>query len=105
MEKTSSKPHPATLIRDLGLTDGIGTETFRGETRLIEALGNLYTMSQCTTGSAIRALHWSLETGVDELEKILGVPGRYPHLKELVVSVHGTNNNFDVGLVSIDASR
>jgi hypothetical protein len=89
----------------LGLTDGIAIKTFSGETKLIKALENLHNMSRCTMGSAIRALHWSLETGVDELGKILGVPGRYPHLKELVVSVNGTNKNFNVSPVCIYASK
>jgi hypothetical protein len=89
----------------LGLTNGIGIEAFSGETKLIKAFKNLEFSSRRSAGSALRTLHWSLATGVDELGNILGAPGKFPHLKELVVSADGTNKNFNVGLVCIDTSR
>ncbi|KAJ6593399.1 hypothetical protein B0H19DRAFT_1246176 [Mycena capillaripes] len=95
-DKTSLKLHPATLIRDLGLTstDGAGTRVFLGETRLlIKALKNLELTPLSTSG--LRALHWSLGAGVDELGRILGAPGNFPHLRELIVSSDGSNHNFN----------
>ncbi|KAJ6554589.1 hypothetical protein B0H19DRAFT_1154165 [Mycena capillaripes] len=90
-EKTSLKPHPATLIRDLGLTDGVDAQAFKGKTKsLTKALKNLE-----FAFLGLRVLHWSLTAGVDELGKILGAPGKFPQLKELAVSCDGSNNNFN----------
>ncbi|KAJ6593351.1 hypothetical protein B0H19DRAFT_1224894 [Mycena capillaripes] len=100
-DKTSSKPHPATLIRDLGLTDGVDAQAFKETKSLIKALKNLE-----STSLGLRVLHWSLAAGVDELGKILGAPGKFPQLKELFVSCDGSNNNFNVSLsITIHASR
>ncbi|KAJ7935245.1 hypothetical protein B0H13DRAFT_2473257 [Mycena leptocephala] len=80
----SSKPHPATLIRHLGLKERAGTQHPEQKTKnLIKAFKNLELSSRRSAGSALRTLHWSLATGVDELGKILG---KFRHLKELVVS-------------------
>jgi hypothetical protein len=78
----------------LGLKEGAGTQHPEQKTKnLIQAFKNL--SSRRSAGSALRTLHWSLATGVDELGKILG---KFRHLKELIVSTDGTNNNFNVGL-------
>ncbi|KAJ7747719.1 hypothetical protein B0H16DRAFT_1554315 [Mycena metata] len=45
--------------------------------------------------SVLRVLHWDLAAGLDDLGRIMGVPGRFPNLRELVVSTTGTNNNFN----------
>ncbi|KAJ7032769.1 hypothetical protein C8F04DRAFT_646078 [Mycena alexandri] len=46
-------------------------------------------------GSVLRVLHWDLPAGLDDLGRIMGVPGRFPNLRELAVSTTGTNNNFN----------
>ncbi|KAJ7270106.1 hypothetical protein B0H12DRAFT_1094572 [Mycena haematopus] len=81
-----SKPHPALLVRDLGLVDD-GT-ILNSPAAMNKALKRLH------FAEGLRALHWTLASGVDELGKIFGAPGRFPHLKELAVSCKGTNNNF-----------
>ncbi|KAJ7655689.1 hypothetical protein DFH06DRAFT_1132775 [Mycena polygramma] len=89
-EKTSSKPHPATMIRHLGLKDGVGSQSFKGESEsLLTALKNLEL--SCVPTKGLCVLHWSLAAGV----------GKFPHLKELVVSCDGTNKNFDTKFVHI----
>ncbi|KAJ7655685.1 hypothetical protein DFH06DRAFT_1200721 [Mycena polygramma] len=93
-EKTPLSPHPATLIRDLGLKDGVGTEKFKGKSKsLVKAFKSLELTALSPRG--LRVLHWSLAVGVDELGKVLGAPGKFPHLKELMVSSDGTNKNYN----------
>ncbi|KAJ7350671.1 hypothetical protein DFH08DRAFT_1078827 [Mycena albidolilacea] len=88
------KPHPAlaALIRDLGLVEGAADQTFRDKPKLLKTLSQL-------EAAQVRTLHWSLAAGVDDLVRILGAPGRFPYLKELVVSCDGTNKNFNFVLV------
>ncbi|KAJ7188824.1 hypothetical protein C8R46DRAFT_1243968 [Mycena filopes] len=88
----SWKPHPASLIRQLGLTHhhrwtipGIPFVAFQ-EKILTKALRNLDLMSPPVIGSNLHVLHWTLPFAVDELGGILGGPGKFPHLKELKVS-------------------
>ncbi|KAJ6590030.1 hypothetical protein DFH09DRAFT_1307484 [Mycena vulgaris] len=98
----SWKPHPATLIRKLGLK-GVCRGGFRNKPTAdenqasLKALRNLYPLAldDLIRGSALRALHWNLEAGIDELGKILAAPGAFPNLKELIVSSKGCNNNFN----------
>ncbi|KAJ7032760.1 hypothetical protein C8F04DRAFT_1396418 [Mycena alexandri] len=90
----SWKPHPVSLIRSLGLIDGDGTDKFKDKAKATRALKNLGFSSPHTKCCVLSVLHWSLEAGVDELGSILGPPGNFPYLKELIVSSHGTNNNF-----------
>ncbi|KAJ7697780.1 hypothetical protein B0H16DRAFT_818533, partial [Mycena metata] len=91
----SWKPHPVSLIRSLGLMDGDGTDKSKDKAKATRALKNLAFGSPHTRGSVLRALHWSLEAGVNELGSVLGPPGNFPHLRELVVSSKGRNNNFN----------
>ncbi|KAJ7496741.1 hypothetical protein FB451DRAFT_1208649 [Mycena latifolia] len=92
------KPHPATLISRLGLSDGgrfPTSQTIKADTSAsINGLKNLSALSP-TRQSALRILHWHLAAGVDELGKILGAPGNFSNIKELVVSANGFNNNFN----------
>ncbi|KAJ6491710.1 hypothetical protein C8R47DRAFT_1070718 [Mycena vitilis] len=93
-EKTQLSPHPATLIRHLGLKDGVGPAKFKGKPKLlVKAFKSLELTALSPRG--LRVLHWSLAVGVDELGKVLGAPGKFPHLRELVVSSDGTNKNFN----------
>ncbi|KAJ7807853.1 hypothetical protein B0H14DRAFT_3763738 [Mycena olivaceomarginata] len=88
-------PHPAlaTLVRDLGLVGGAGELVLREKPKLLK------TLSQLAIAQRLRSLRWSLAAGVDDLGRILGTPGRFPHLKELDVSCNGTNNNFNFALI------
>lgn len=101
VQKPCWKPHPALLIRKLGLTGGSSQNTTEAQNH--DSLRNMYRLiprAECTSGSALRVLHWNLEAGLDDLGQILGVPGHFPHLRELVVSSNGNNNNFNVSLTS-----
>ncbi|KAF7350990.1 hypothetical protein MSAN_01661200 [Mycena sanguinolenta] len=85
----SGRPHPALLVRELGLTDTPGSPTIlNSSTTISKALKRLHLAEE------LQVLHWSLAAGVDDLGKIFGGPGRFPHLRELAVSCKGTNNNF-----------
>jgi hypothetical protein len=79
------------------LVEGAADQTFRDKPKLLKTLSQL-------EAAQIRTLHWSLAAGVDDLVRILGAPGRFPHLKELVVSCDGTNKNFNVRLRRVDTS-
>ncbi|KAJ7876047.1 hypothetical protein B0H14DRAFT_3436718 [Mycena olivaceomarginata] len=74
------------------LVEGTADQTFRDKPKLLKTLSQL-------EAAQVRTLHWSLAAGVDDLVRILGAPGRFPHLKELVVSCDGTNKNFNFVLV------
>ncbi|KAJ7188815.1 hypothetical protein C8R46DRAFT_30607 [Mycena filopes] len=101
-QRSNSQPHPAARIRQLRLTDAgrfPGRDTIELERApVIRLLRNMWAGpqgQQLTNGSVLRALHWHLAAGLDDLGRILGVPGRFPNLNELVVSTSGTNNNFN----------
>ncbi|KAF7350987.1 hypothetical protein MSAN_01660900 [Mycena sanguinolenta] len=85
----SGKPHPALLVRELGLVDTVGSRTIFNASMISKALNRLH------LAEGLRALHWSLAAGVDDLGKIFGAPDRFPHFRELTVSCKGTNNNFN----------
>ncbi|KAJ6589992.1 hypothetical protein DFH09DRAFT_1140602 [Mycena vulgaris] len=74
-------------------------ETRKVETQAsINALNNIHplaVLSERTPGSLLRALHWNLAAGLDELGRILGAAGKFPNLKELIVTSNGTNRNFN----------
>ncbi|KAJ7503073.1 hypothetical protein B0H11DRAFT_1987692 [Mycena galericulata] len=89
--------HPATLIRKLGLT---GNAYGASEVQTQAAVGVLRKLTSLARGSAVRALHWDMAAGLDELGRILGAPGQFPNLTELIVKSYATNTNFNV---SIDA--
>lgn len=106
----SWKPHPATLIRQLGLTN-VEHSRFR-PTQISKAqvqvstdsLKNLYRLApqdEFTRGSVLRSLHWGLAAGLDELGQILGTQGHFPKLRELSVVSNGTNNNFNVSAILV----
>ncbi|KAF8150470.1 hypothetical protein K438DRAFT_1943603 [Mycena galopus ATCC 62051] len=81
--------HPALLVRDLGIVDEISHQTLNAA-KVTKALHRLHLAKN------LRALHWTLADGVDELGKIFGAPGRFPCLRELVVSLSGTEiDNFN----------
>ncbi|KAJ7188784.1 hypothetical protein C8R46DRAFT_1341455 [Mycena filopes] len=100
-QTSNSQPHPAARIRQLRLTDGDeyrSPDEIKSERQpIIQLLRNMYIgpQGQLTNGSSLRALHWHLAAGLDDLGRIVGVPGRFPNLKELVISTTGTNNNFN----------
>ncbi|KAJ6533988.1 hypothetical protein DFH09DRAFT_1284268 [Mycena vulgaris] len=101
-QPSSWKPRPATLIRHLGMTNGgprvaqtIDPEIWEASVNALRNLAEL-TLGERTRGSALRVLHWHLPAGIDELGKILGFPGHFPNLKELVVFADGTNENFNI---------
>ncbi|KAJ7125239.1 hypothetical protein C8R44DRAFT_782672 [Mycena epipterygia] len=91
------KPHPATLIRQLGITSpGHWNQTPSPASVL--ALNNIYDLIPLTDrarGAALRVLHWHLECSLDDLGQTLGAPGHFPNLRELVISSIGKNNNFN----------
>ncbi|KAJ6590035.1 hypothetical protein DFH09DRAFT_1307489 [Mycena vulgaris] len=98
----SWKPHPATLIRQLGLKDGRrggfqNKPTADENQASLKTLRNMYPLAlgDPIRGSALRVLHWNLEASIDELGKILGAPGKFPNIKELIVSCKGFNTNFN----------
>ncbi|KAJ6590063.1 hypothetical protein DFH09DRAFT_1359079 [Mycena vulgaris] len=98
----SWKPHPATLIRQLGLNDGrrgcFWVEPTADENQTsLNALRTMYPLAlgDHIRGSALRVLHWNLQASIDELGKILGAPGKFPNTKELIVSSKGFNSNFN----------
>ncbi|KAJ6590033.1 hypothetical protein DFH09DRAFT_220963 [Mycena vulgaris] len=98
----SWKPHPATLIRQLGLNDGRrggfhNKPTAEENQASLKALRNIYPLAlgDPIRGSALRVLHWNLDASIDELGKILGTPGKFPNIKELIVSCKGFNTNFN----------
>ncbi|KAJ6497518.1 hypothetical protein C8R45DRAFT_129589 [Mycena sanguinolenta] len=85
----SGQPHPALLVRELGLVDTVGSEIILDSSTISKALKRLH------LAEGLRTLEWTLAAGVDDLGKIFGAPGRFPHLRELVVSCKGKNNNFN----------
>ncbi|KAJ7188818.1 hypothetical protein C8R46DRAFT_1055852 [Mycena filopes] len=87
----SRKPHPVSMIRSLGLIDGDENHKFNDKAKVKRALRHLVLPSP---HSALSVVHWSLEAGIDELGSLLGLPGNFPRLRELVVSSKGNNNNF-----------
>ncbi|KAJ7503072.1 hypothetical protein B0H11DRAFT_1987691 [Mycena galericulata] len=98
----SWKPHPAALIQQLGLTDGghfrkLETTNLAKMQSSINALNNICKLSLADrpNGSALRVLDWRVAAGLDELGKILGAPGQFSNLRELLVTSNGTNNNFN----------
>ncbi|KAJ6521333.1 hypothetical protein B0H19DRAFT_1204009 [Mycena capillaripes] len=87
-------------IQRLGLTGASrGLDTIKAQSKAAtDALRNMYRLipgAESTSGAVLRAISWDLAAGLDELGAILGAPGHYPNLKELVVSTSGTNNNFN----------
>ncbi|KAK7057676.1 hypothetical protein R3P38DRAFT_2433018, partial [Favolaschia claudopus] len=98
LESTSiTKPshnhlHPASLIKQLGLVDRYGHEYLRDKHEIFEIFRAL---EQPALAEGLRTLHWSLVAGIDELGRIMGVAGKFPHLKELSVSSRGNLNNFN----------
>ncbi|KAJ7736929.1 hypothetical protein B0H16DRAFT_1573139 [Mycena metata] len=93
--------HPAARIQQLSLTDDPGSRTSAAiksqRQAVVDFLMNMYTGPNglVMNGSVLRVLHWDLAAGLDDLGRIMGVPGRFPNLRELVVSTTGTNNNFN----------
>ncbi|KAF8150466.1 hypothetical protein K438DRAFT_1865451 [Mycena galopus ATCC 62051] len=85
------KPHPALLVRDLGIVDDVGPRRMSNSTKMTQTLKSIHIAQD------LRSLYWTLATGVDELGKILGAPGRFPRLCEIMVSCRAadiTNFNF-----------
>ncbi|KAJ7829565.1 hypothetical protein B0H14DRAFT_2594022 [Mycena olivaceomarginata] len=82
----------AALICDLGFVEGATDQTFCDKPKLLKTLSQL-------EAAQVHTLHWSLAAGIDDLVPILGTPGKFPHLNELVVSCDGTNKNFNFALV------
>ncbi|KAK7057672.1 hypothetical protein R3P38DRAFT_2842395 [Favolaschia claudopus] len=82
-------PHPASLIKQLGLVDRYGDKASKEKTEIVKAL------KQPALANGLRTLHWNLVAGVDELGRIMGVPGAFPNLKELFVSSGGDIKNFN----------
>ncbi|KAJ6589994.1 hypothetical protein DFH09DRAFT_1359026 [Mycena vulgaris] len=95
------RPHSATLIRQLGVTSTCRLWNPASTIPIPAAslgLRNLYALippSERARGSLLRVLHWHLEASLDDLGRILGVPGHFPNLKELDVSSTGINKNFN----------
>ncbi|KAJ7032759.1 hypothetical protein C8F04DRAFT_1106452, partial [Mycena alexandri] len=94
--------HPAARIQRLSLSDGRFTsrssKAIKSQRQaVLDLLKNMYTGPNglVMNGSVLRALHWDLPAGLDDLGRIMGVPGRFPNLRELAVSTTGTNNNFN----------
>ncbi|KAJ7125225.1 hypothetical protein C8R44DRAFT_914994 [Mycena epipterygia] len=99
LQKSCWKSHPALSIRQLRLTDRGQLHKNTTEAQNLDSLRNMYRLiprAECKSGSALRVLHWNLEAGLDDLGHILGVPGHFPNLRELVVSSNGKNNNFNI---------
>jgi hypothetical protein len=99
----SWKPHPALFIRQLGLTDSGLVNDIKAKAKTsADSLRNIYRLIpdfERSRGSALRSLHWNIAAGLDELGQILGAPGHFPNLRELMVSCNGTNSNFGVSAV------
>jgi hypothetical protein len=103
--QTVARPHPAALIRKLGLTDGGRTNkaTFKAQTKAAtDSIKNLYLLipESELRGSSLRVLHWNMAAGLNELGQIIGAPGNFPNFRELTVSSDpDTNSNFDVSVI------
>ncbi|KAJ7219622.1 hypothetical protein C8J57DRAFT_1254497 [Mycena rebaudengoi] len=106
--------HPASLIRKLGVIDDCSVRTpAQSQTEpFVHALNNLrlLPLSDERGSSVLRVLHWGIEAGIDELGRILGSPGSFPHLRELFIQVPGlkvlgfkvVRGNFRTGLLFIE---
>jgi hypothetical protein len=106
IRQSQSKSHyPALLIRKFGVKDDALTPVggaLKAQTQLaVQALDNLRLLALSDTrgASLLRAVHWGLAVGIDELGKILRSTGAFPHLRELIVTSKATNNNFNVRLI------
>ncbi|KAJ7276952.1 hypothetical protein C8J57DRAFT_1310806 [Mycena rebaudengoi] len=102
IHQSQPKSHcPALLIRKLGVKDDALAPVggaLKAQTQLAaEALDNLRFLSLSDTrgASLLRVVHWGLAAGIDELGKILRSSTAFPHLRELIVTSKGTNNNFN----------
>ncbi|KAJ7234406.1 hypothetical protein C8J57DRAFT_156747 [Mycena rebaudengoi] len=96
-------PHAGLLIRELGVNlKGVLDTTpaaLKAQSQVAaSALKRLYptiTPGDTMVGSALRVLHWDTCVGIERLGTILGAPGKFPNLKELMVTSRGTNTNFN----------
>jgi hypothetical protein len=92
------------LIRELGVNwKGVLDTTpaaLKAQSQVAaSALKRLYptiTPGDMMVGSALRVLHWDTCVGIERLGTILGAPGKFPNLKELMVTSRGTNTKFNV---------
>ncbi|KAJ7284338.1 hypothetical protein C8J57DRAFT_1288153 [Mycena rebaudengoi] len=95
------RQHPGLLIRALSVKNDLGSKPtdLKAQSQIASsALKRLYEITvgrDQTAGSALRVLHWDMVAGIDRLGTILGVPGRFPNLKEIFVTTRGTNTNFN----------
>ncbi|KAJ7276967.1 hypothetical protein C8J57DRAFT_1310854 [Mycena rebaudengoi] len=102
IRQSQPKSHcPVLLICKLGVKDDALTPVggaLKAQTQLpVQALDNLRLLALSDTrgASLLRVVHWSLAAGIDELGKVLRSTGAFPHLRELIVTSKGTNNNFN----------
>ncbi|KAJ7277000.1 hypothetical protein C8J57DRAFT_1310917, partial [Mycena rebaudengoi] len=102
IRQSQPKSHcPVLLIRKLGVKDDALTPVggaLKAQTQLpVQVLDNLRLLELSDTrgASLLRVVHWSLPAGIDELGKVLRSTGAFPHLRELIVTSKGTNNNFN----------
>ncbi|KAJ7276942.1 hypothetical protein C8J57DRAFT_1714128 [Mycena rebaudengoi] len=94
---SSTLHHPASLIRKLSVKDDgskLKSAKFKAQST-VQAFDNLrfLPLSNQRGPSVLRVLHWGMAAGIDELERILGSPGNFPHLRELVVTSSRPNHN------------
>ncbi|KAJ6489599.1 hypothetical protein C8R47DRAFT_473342 [Mycena vitilis] len=100
-EAPAWKPHPATLLRRLYLTDWRDGFLLRlstgdqAQTQVaLNSLKNTYRFASARA-SSLRTLKWRFSAGLDDLGQILGNSTHFPNLRELDISSNGTNTNFD----------
>ncbi|KAJ7188823.1 hypothetical protein C8R46DRAFT_1184134 [Mycena filopes] len=92
------RPHLAERVRMLAVEYGADRSNCRDDPPPTTALKNMCRLipgAESMSGSLLRVLHWHTVAGLDELGLLLGAPGHFPNLTELVVSTHGRNKNFN----------
>ncbi|KAF7296072.1 hypothetical protein MKEN_01422300 [Mycena kentingensis (nom. inval.)] len=78
-------PHPASLVKELALSDVKRSDRWKDITKLEEALNALPLRHPGALFSPLRVLHWNIDCKLDVLCSLLGDPGSFPSLKELFV--------------------